>query len=229
VLTINTRKNVHSQKQSSESDKNKGFGKLSERNLKANDAKNDASIAAKARLVKMRKRVSLRSESSTEVSNVEAIINTSGDLDREVVNQLNEDELFELIASQEEHSVSRESRAAGKHEIEVGSMRRSSQSSLTLSTSTRTIQSTLTHSLTSDSSLSSRSEVSSTVMNALRNTTLAVSDDAAYGGADPSGSKIERGTAPVKMPSGHHPRASTIEEGDETGVSPKQDNRFSQV
>jgi hypothetical protein len=224
------------------------IGTLNATNLQ-NIARGCAKSAAQERLAKMRKRTSLRSQSHTEVSNIEAIVDAEGDVDREILNQLDEDELFDLIALQETRSVSSRGRQGGLHQIGLGPMRASQSTSRTSlnSANNKMTDSTITGGGSRIGSLSgsqSSSTTSSAVNNPLRNTAVAVNDNAAYGGSQrslgPSNSfggasvSVHSGrstsTVPINISSVHSPRDSTIEEGDEMGVSPAANNyRLSKV
>jgi len=233
----------HQPRRSSKNNERVVIGALNESSLRQ-IAKGDAKNAAQDRLAKMRKRTSLRSQSPTEVSNIEAIVDSGEDVDSEVLNELDEDELFDLIALQETRSVSSRERQGGLYQIGLGPFRSSSSQSANHAT-TNSENNRMTNSITTGGSLSFplRSRISgsqsvgmssSTVSNPLRNTAIAVSENA--GGAGPSGSiggRLSSGgsasTAPIDISSVHPPRDSTIEKGDETGVSPVAKNRFSQV
>ena len=231
---------AHQPRTSSKNDERVVIGALNENNLRK-IAKGDAKNAAQNRLAKMRKRTSLRSQSATEVSNIEAIVDSEGDIDREVLNQLDEDELFDLIALQETRSVSSRGRQGGGYQIDLGPMR-SAESTTANHTTANSEKNSMTDSIISGGSLSFRSRSpsgsqsigmnSSTVSNPLRNTAIAVSDNAGPSGS--IGGRFSTGrsasTAPVDISSVHPSRDSTIEEGDEMAVSPAaKNNRFSQV
>jgi len=204
--------------------------------------------AAQERLAKMRKRTSLRSQ-STAVTNIEAIVDSEedGPVDREVIQQLDEDELFDLIALQEVRSISSSQRRDGAHQIGLGPVRNSLQSSKSRGQSFQSSNDRITVNSRSqpNSNNNSMSQLSNSFvtttgshggslpgsvsgpstsnavtnpLNPLRNTPVAVNENATYG----TGSRSHvSATLPINISSVHSSRqAGAIDEGDELSSTP---------